>query len=291
MKKYIPKSIYTTILILILMFGGWDKGYNQIKVTEQWQRLNEFHVRDIIEYKGELVFCSKQGIFTLTEKLHSKPAYCLATNDSVLVAGTNDGLLVFDSTWHKVEIIQNGIQAQVRSVKNYNELFFLGHSEGSYGITTWHPKKGIIYSNDFHAYIRSIEINDSCVYAGDEDGNIWISNNMGRSFDSTIHLDNQRLAVRSIRWINDEMYVAAGWIFKNYEKSGHYITPMDFYMNFVLSGDQGIFIYDDDLKQLVAYNEGLDDLRVSRLFLHDGNLYIGTVTGLFKRPYKSLVRK
>lgn len=271
--------LFSLSLILVFSLSGWTTNNK----NSQWQKLNEYHIRDIIEYKGELIFCSKQGIYSLNEKLHSSAAYCLATDSNILVAGTAGGLLVYDSTWRKIEIIQHGFPAQVRTIKNYNNLFFLGHTQGSYGITTWSPEKGVLYEHDFHAYIRSIEIHNSTIYAGDEDGIIWISTNMGRNFDSTIYLDNYNLAVRSIKWINDSQYIAAGWIFKNYERTDHYITPVDFYMNFVLSGDQGIFKIDEDMNLLTPFNEGLYDLRVSRMLLFEGNYYVGTVTGLYKR--------
>jgi ligand-binding sensor domain-containing protein len=285
-KIFLNGITVAVLFILILLTGGWDGHIEKQSRVDRWERLNNYFVFDMIEYKGDLVFCSKQGIFSLTEKLHSQPAQCLATDGNIIVAGTNYGVLVFDSTWKKVELFQNGLRAQVRVIKNYNKLFFLGHTEGSYGVSTWHPEKGILYQHDFHAYIRSIEVHDTSVYAGDQDGIIWISENSGKSFDSTIYLDNQHLAVRSIKWINDDMLIGAGWIFRNFEKTKHYITPMDFNMNFVLSGDQGVFIYDDKMNNLIPFNEGLDDLRVSRLLLYDGNLYVGTVTGLFKRPFK-----
>lgn len=271
--------LFLLSLILVISSSGW-KTSNQ---NSQWQKLNEYHVRDIILFKGELIICSKQGIFSLNEKLNSNAAYCLATDGNILVAGIAGGLLVYDSTWRKIEIIQNGFPAQVRTIKNYNRLFFLGHTQGSYGVTTWHPEKGVLYEHDFHAYIRSIEIHNSTIYAGDEDGIVWISTNMGQSFDSTVHLDNYNLAVRSIKWINDSQYIAAGWIFKDYKRTDHYITPVDFYMNFVLSGDQGIFRFDEEMNTLTPFNEGLDDLRVSKLLLYKGDYYVGTVTGLYKR--------
>jgi hypothetical protein len=285
-KIFIIGIISVILLTFLLLTGASEGRIEKQSIADKWERLNNYFVFDIIEYKSDLIFCSKQGILNLTEKLHSDPAYCLATDGNIIVAGTSYGLLVFDSTWKKVEIFQNGLPAQVRVIKNYNNLFFLGHTEGSYGISTWHPEKGILYQHDFHAYIRSIEVHDTKVYAGDQDGIIWISENSGESFDSTIILDNLHLAVRSIKWINDDMLIGAGWIFKNYEKTEHYVTPMDFYMNFILSGDQGVLIFDDEMKKLIPFNEGLDDLRVSRLLLYDGNLYVGTVTGLFKRPFK-----
>lgn len=278
--------IIVILLSFLVITAASEKQIEKQSIADKWERINNYFVFDIIEYKSDLIFCSKQGIFNLTEKLHSDPAYCLATDGNIIVAGTSYGLLVFDSTWKKVELFQNGLPAQVRFIKNFNKLFFLGHTEGSYGISTWHPEKGILYQHDFHAYIRSIEVHDSKVFAGDKDGIIWISENLGKSFDSTIYLDNLHLAVRSIKWINDDMLIGAGWIFKNFEKTEHYITPTDFYMNFVLSGDQGVFLYDDKFNNLIPFNDGLDDLRVSRLLLHDGNLYVGTVTGLFKRPFK-----
>jgi hypothetical protein len=281
LKNYL---VITFILFLILLIAGWHQVQDDKLRNNKWEKINEFFIKDIIEYKGEVIFCAKEGIFNLSEKLNSEPAYCLATNDEILLAGTNDGILIFDSTWKKIKLFQNGRPAQVRVIKSYKDFFFLGHTQGSYGVTTWHPVKGKIYEDDFNAYVRSIEVNNSIVYAGDEDGNIWLSDNLGESFDSTIYLDNFNLAVRSIKWIDDDVYIGAGWIFKNFEKTDYYITPMDFYMNYVLSGDQGIFIFDDELTQLIPFNEGLNDLRVSKLILDGSSLYVGTATGLYKRP-------
>jgi hypothetical protein len=281
LKKY--SSILFSLAISSAIITNNLNLWSRSRVDEsKWQKLNNYYIRDIVVHKGEVIFCANEGIFNLNGKLNSKTAYCLESNDEILVAGTNQGLLVFDTTWKKIDIIQDGYPAQVKIVKCYNKQFYLGHIEGSYGITLWDSEKGIVFETDFDTYVYSIEIMNSKIYAGDGDGNIWISENMGRSFDSTVYLNNEHLRVRTIKSVDGNLYFGAGWIYKNFMKTDHYLIPTDFDSEFVATGDSGVFIM-KDINNLIPFNEGLEDLRTSCLLLYGDELYCGTVSGLYKR--------
>ncbi len=283
LQKYFSPVLYTILLASVFIINARNIVI-KFEGNDGWQKLNSYYIRDIIEFKGEVIFCANEGIFSLKDKLNSKSAYCLDTDNTILVAGTNEGLLVFDSSWKKIEIIQDGYPAQVRSIKNYNKIFYFGHAEGSYGITTWQPETGILFQDDFEAYIRSIEVFDSKILAGDEDGNIWISKDSGRSFDSTIYLNDEHLTVRTIKWIDETLHIGAGWMYINFDQTEHYLTPTDFESGFVATGDLGILKYENN--GLVPFNDGLTDLRTSAILIHNDVIYCGTVSGLYKRTLK-----
>lgn len=220
---------------------------------------------------GNSVFAGSEsgGIYLSTDKgiiwspvnngLTSNEIHTICSSSGKVYSGSNTGVFMTSNngtSWTKIST--SAVGSTIFAVTVYDNKIFATSAKGVFvttnGGTDWNN-----VSNGISGYIYCLTNFNNTVYAGSSSSGVFKTTNDGLSWTQISTGLPSGKAVRTVFCENDKIYAAV------YNSGGVYYLP---------SGGN----------TWIAANQGLTQLTSYSVITFNGYVYVGTTTGIFRRP-------